>query len=400
MQLDVFQQNLPANCLIFQLQDGLYTIGVDVPEPTPPKPPTHALPTSSYTALMRLSSLDDSIQDALSTREQLAAQINDILEHNKEASDVSRQALQGVEEAALTKRYAVGEGKQLKQVIKRRGQLQDSLAARREFMRRGIESQDRAQLDVDVAMEKLAHCRSTLTGAVENMRGQRRRICEELLKVFPIESTTQSLLFTICGLPLPNTSFDNSDADIIAAALGHVARVVDMLQYYLSVPLPYPVTAFGSRSIVRDLISMLPDAQRTFPLYTKGTVKFRFDYAVFLLNKDIECLAEAQGLKLVDIRQTLPNLKYLLYVCSAGNNELPARRAGGVRGLLSGRGTPVGSRRGSNASGQGDAVRAAVENGNADARHKAETAALILPFGIGKDRGSLRTSGLRENVVR
>ena len=39
-------------------------------------------------------------------------------------------------------------------------------------------------------------------------------------------------------------------------------------------------------------------------------------------------------LRVLDIRQTLPNLKYLLYVATAGEGELPARKAGGVRGLL------------------------------------------------------------------
>ena len=42
------------------------------------------------------------------------------------------------------------------------------------------------------------------------------------------------------------------------------------------------------------------------------------------------------GLRVLDIRHTLPNLKYLLYVLTAGSGELPVRKAGGVRGLLDG----------------------------------------------------------------
>ena len=55
---------------------------------------------------------------------------------------------------------------------------------------------------------------------------------------------------------------------------------------------------------------------------------------MFLLNKNIEILSNALGIRPLDIRQTLPNLKYLLYVATAGKGELPARKAGGIKGLL------------------------------------------------------------------
>jgi len=142
----------------------------------------------------------------------------------------------------------------------------------------------------------------------------------------------------------------------------------------------------------------LPDNQRIFPLYTKGTIRFRFDYAVFLLNKDIECLAESQGLKVMDIRHTLPNLKYLLYVCSAGNSELPARKAGGVRGLFSGVNTPLSSRRSSDASNLGETARKALENGsNGIIKTSLTGSGNFFPIS-NKRHHSLRTSGLRENV--
>jgi hypothetical protein len=392
----------PPNCILFHLIDGIYTIDLSS---KPPKPkPAPSLPTSSYSALMRLSNLDESIQDALATREQLASQINAIL-HNTPV-DESRQAQ---EEVSLASRYVSAERKLLKQSIRRRAEMKSSIAARSNAIKAGKQVQAQAQADVDNAQEKLQSCRALLQTATTDIHGQRRRICEELLNIFPIEPTDHPLLFTICGLPLPNTSFDDADEDVVSAALGYVARLVDMLQYYLSVPLPYPISAFGSRSLIQDLISILQDNQRTFPLYMKGTVRFRFDYGVFLLNKNIECLAESQGLKVIDIRQTLPNLKYLLYVCSAGSSDLPARKAGGVRGLLAGRVTPNVSRRGSAEStvgaGQGEQIRKALElglgtkgNGNGN-RGMRKGNAVVLPFG-GLHGQSLRTSGLRENVMK
>lgn len=367
-----------------------------MPSKFPQPKPLPSLPTSSYSELMRLSSLDDSIQDALATRESLAAQINIILQRKP-----IDKAPQAQEEAALALRYLNAERKSLKQTLKRRSELKASLEARKRAIEQGLKSQVHAQHDVNSALDKLKQCRSLLKTTTEDIHGQRRRICEELLHIFPIEPTSQSLLFTIMGLPLPNTSFDESDEDVIAAALGHVARLVDMLQYYLSVPLPYPITPYGSRSIIRDEISTLADSQRTFPLYTKGTVRYRFDYAVFLLNKNIERLAESQGLKVIDIRHTLPNLKYLLYVCSTGSSELPARKAGGIRGLLSSRVTPLPSRRGSDDNGHVDAARKALEspsNGNGKSVLKGNLAT-VLPIGIDQST-TLRTRGLRENVVR
>jgi UV radiation resistance-associated gene protein len=364
----------------------------DIPSPKP----ALLLPTSSYSAIMRLSSLDDSIQDALATRESLATQINAIL-HDRPVDE----APQARDEAAIAVRFLTTERKHLKQSLKKRGELKASLQARKEAMKLGMEAQIHAQDDVNSALDKLKQCQSLLKTTTEDIHSQRRRICEELLHIFPIEPTSQSLLFTIIGLPLPNTSFDELDEDVLAAALGHVARLVDMLQYYLSVPLPYPITPYGSRSIIRDQISTLADSQRTFPLYIKGTVRYRFDYAVFLLNKNIERLAESQGLKVIDIRHTLPNLKYLLYICSAGSSELPARKAGGIRGLLSSRATPLPSRRGSEDAEHIEAARKALESTGAG-KGKGQlknTLATVLPIGIDQST-TLRTRGLRENAVR
>lgn len=380
-------QPLPDNCIFFHFTDGLFTTDQNLAVPIPPPKPAPSLPTSSYSALMRLSMLDDSIQDALNTREQLASQINEIISGNP--TDDAEEAEEG---ARLAARYVAAEQKSLKQCDRRRAELLQSLKARREAMEKGREAQDHVQEDVNNALEKLDQCKALVKTTAESMHGQRRRICEELLHIFPVEPTQTPLLFTICGLPLPNSSFDEADEDTVSAALGLVARLVDMLQYYLAVPIPYPVTPFDSRSVIQDQISMLSDSQRIFPLYTKGTIRFRFDYAVFLLNKDIESLAESQGLRLMDIRHTLPNIKYLLYVCSAGNSELPSRKAGGVRGLLFGRETPFSSRRNSDSSAQGEA-RKALENGSNGLIKNNSL------FHATDRKRSLRSSGLRENMA-
>ncbi|KAI9648707.1 hypothetical protein NHQ30_003347 [Ciborinia camelliae] len=404
----------PPNSIIFHLTDGIYTIDLTS---KPPKPrPSIALATSSYNALMRLSNLDESIQDALATREELTSQINTILTNNTSPSTSLPVAQESL---TLANRYVSTSRKFLHHSQHRQSELKASISSRRAAISSGYTVQSAAESDVKNAQEHLNNSRALLTSTNSLIRGQRRRICEELIQIFPIEPTSHPLLFTICGLPLPNTTDDDAssaDEDVIAAALGHVAQLVDHLQYYLAVPLPYPIKPHASRSLIHDPISLVQDRQKIFPLYPQSVIRFRFDWGVFLLNKNIEALAESQGLRVLDIRQTVPNLKYLLYVCSAGSEELPERKRGGVKGLLVGSaGAGRGSRRGSEDSagitGVGDAVRRALEHGNGatgpgsglkngtgNGNAQAATNVPIKKEPLVMAGHSLRTSGLRENV--
>ena len=159
------------------------------------------------------------------------------------------------------------------------------------------------------------------------------------------------LLFTIRDAVLQALSDDSKGEDpaTTAAAIGYVCHVVHLLSCYLSVPLPYPAEPQLSTSSIRDDISMMMmvQGQRTFPLYPKNSVQYRFDYALFLLNKNIEFLTSRHGLKVLDLRQTLPNLKYLVCVLMSGDGggrggggrngppaAPPRRLPGHVKGLL------------------------------------------------------------------
>lgn len=416
----------PLNCLVFHLIDGVYALDLSSKIPPPKQAPS--LPTSTYNALMRLSTLDNSIQDALATQEKLTSQINDIIA-NQPVNDVP----EAEDKAELATKYLSQQRRAVKHAHRRRAELQASISARRAAIESGRTVQDRAGQDVENASDKLAHSKTLHEKTQEDIRGQRRRICEDLATIFQITPTPTGppLSFQICGITLPNTTYDptlssvNAGEDALSAALGHVAVLTNALQYYLGVPLPYPITAFGSRSSIRDDISLLPDPQREFPLYVPrggSSAQFRFDYGWFLLNKDIETLCNAQGLKVVDIRHTLPNLKYLLYVCSAGTDEVPERKRGGVRGLwagrMKGRGVSLGddtssmggSRRGSAdnevLTRQREELRKAIrENGDTD-RAGAEigppllSSSFGLPFDEGETKLTLRTKGLRENIVQ
>ncbi|OAA55279.1 uv radiation resistance protein [Niveomyces insectorum RCEF 264] len=420
----------PPNCLVFQLLDGIYMFGA-TDCVTPPKQ-APALPTASYNALMRLTNLENTLQDSFATQDKLAAQINDLLAH-EEPSELP-------EAEAHARRVARGVSHQRRLVsaaTKKRDDIAASIQARRAAIAGGRALQQKAEADVAHAAQKLASSRATVRKTLDAIRGQRRRVCEDLMRIVPIvpAPSGQPLSFHICGLPLPNTEQGGSvlglgspmSEDALSAALGYVALLANALQSYLSVALPYKITAYGSRSVIRDDISKLPDQQRDFPLYVpRGghSSQYRFDYGWFLLNKDVETLCAAQGLKVVDIRHTLPNLKYLLYVCSAGSEDLPERKKGGVRGLWMGhlqRHSVASSDRADDGASinsadsrqdsvdsfgiparrqppVGAAADAANQKNSAISQPMSSPSTLHLPFDEETVTWTLRTKGMRENA--
>src|SRR5699024_6582017 len=156
---------------------------------------------------------------------------------NREDIDTVNKTSQAQEKLTSTRHAIAAERKQLRQSIKRREELKRSLEARRESMRDGRQAQDKSREHLADELLKI-----TSNGNVENntkeSAGQIRRICEELLSIYPIEPIPgKPLAFTIAGLPLPNSSFEDMDKTSVAAALGYTAQVVYLLSFYLSSPL-------------------------------------------------------------------------------------------------------------------------------------------------------------------
>lgn len=352
--LESFHQPLPANCILFHFPDGVYTNLTDLPPVEPPLSGAGqratadgaTLSTSSYDALMRLANLDECIQDALATRERLEAQVGEILKKNEGALATESDAAKAQDRLASIKQAVFTERKQLRASTKRKEDLIGSIKARKEAMEQGRLVQEKARSHLPDAQEKLVSSEQLLHQNSEDAKGQIRRIAEDLMVIYPIEPIPdRSLAFTISGLPLPNSQFEDINREVVAAALGCTAHLVYLLSFYLSVAIPYPISPNLSTSLIQDPVSQdLP--QRTFPLYPVSA-HYRFEYSVFLLNKDIEFLLNKTGIRGLDIRHTLPNLKYLLYILTAGTPEIPARKVGGIRGLPTGRLTPTLSRRGS-----------------------------------------------------
>ncbi|XP_064639445.1 UV radiation resistance-associated protein-like [Lineus longissimus] len=142
---------------------------------------------------------------------------------------------------------------------------------------------------------------------------RRKQLISELAIIYPIEEN-KNQQHTVCGVRLPNSEdFQGEDETMIACSLGYTCHLVQMISQFLDIPLRYPMEFGVSRSRIHDhIIDKLSDSDREFPLYSKGKERFKFNYAVFLLNKNIAQLRNYCGLGTTDLRLTLPNLKSLL----------------------------------------------------------------------------------------
>ncbi|KXT17403.1 hypothetical protein AC579_5743 [Pseudocercospora musae] len=356
--LDTLDRGLPESAVLIQLGDGVYTVpSGSLEDFMPHRPPvmrqsptTHSrtLPTSSFDALLRLSKLDDSIQDALATRNHFYNELQRMLESNQAALN-EREQVQEAEDRVKTINFAKRTvEKQLEKARKQQGERRASLNARRKLIAADLSSRKESSAKVKHIRDEFPNMREEHEIKKKAITNQRRRVCEELQQCYSIQQLPGKMLsFTMCGLHLPNAEdLDSEPPETVAAAFGYIAQILQLLSFYLQRPLTYPVNPTGSTSSIFDGVSILNTNKtlssesaertvRTYPLFSKGVPRFRYEYAVFLLNQDIRILLESEfSLRVLDIRQTLPNLKYLLYVATAGEGDLPSRKAGGIRGLM------------------------------------------------------------------
>jgi len=127
-----------------------------------------------------------------------------------------------------------------------------------------------------------------------------------LSEIFPIAVSNSERPFSILGFALPNSDFSGYEEEQVSTALGFVCHAAFMISNYLEIPLRYTMIPMGSRSVIRDDISQ--QVSPKFPLYSRGVDRTRFEYGVFLLNKNLEQMMTTVGIKNVILRETLPNL--------------------------------------------------------------------------------------------
>ncbi|KAJ3827637.1 UV radiation resistance protein and autophagy-related subunit 14-domain-containing protein [Lentinula raphanica] len=191
-------------------------------------------------------------------------------------------------------------------------ELRDEILIRREQLRERrrmlayVEQQedDEGQRGREEVEDEILDERTLLSSLHHRLLLTRTSLISTLAYLFPIDlRSSAELLFTILDVPLPIPASPTDPApplsflnhpevneETVATALGYVALLVHLLSAYLGHVLVYPITFIGSRSMIRDGISAMV-GPRMFPLFSKGVDTYRFEYAVFLLNKDIELVS-------------------------------------------------------------------------------------------------------------
>jgi len=154
---------------------------------------------------------------------------------------------------------------------------------------------------------------------------RRRQLISQLSHIFPLHDTETSLP-TIGYVCLPEAdNLKERDETEICVALGWTSHLTLMVSNLLMVPTRYQINHAGSRSSMVDyILDKIPDKERTFPLYPKGVEKTRFEYAVYLLNKNIAQLRWHCNQETKDLRTTLRNLNGLLRALTTSEELAPS----------------------------------------------------------------------------
>ena len=143
---------------------------------------------------MRLSTLDDCIQDALATRMKVAGQINQILEGHRKDRRILDEASEAAQKVFETTEAIETQRRELQRTIAARDEMRASLQARRQAMQQGVRSQKNAEEYLENARLRLQDSRETASKSAVSIQGQRRRVCEDLISIFPIEPVGFKLL--------------------------------------------------------------------------------------------------------------------------------------------------------------------------------------------------------------
>ncbi|OJA12917.1 hypothetical protein AZE42_05077 [Rhizopogon vesiculosus] len=286
--------------------------------------------TASSQDLLQLVTLRSCIIDNEASLVDVIQQI-DIELHNDDVAMLKREASE--REARIADRQSeareiLGQASRLREDIASR---RKAITERRELLAGARSIQAGKQTDLEQTAVEVTEHKQNLDALRSRLTPIRTSLISTLSRIFPIELLSPSeLLFTILSVPLPIpfkstepapplslASHKEVTEDAVATALGFSAQLVQLLAIYMGKGLIYPITCIGSRSLIRDNISAMV-GPRMFPLFSKGVDTYRFEYGVFLLNKDIEMLTADRDLRALDMRHTLPNLKNLLLTLTDG----------------------------------------------------------------------------------
>ncbi|CAO3614190.1 unnamed protein product [Cunninghamella blakesleeana] len=266
----------------------------------------------TYDHIMKLNTFKERIFNVQNTVNGVQKNINDLVEQEKEKFRLLK--LRSQKETRLKElNLEVQEQSQiLNNGHQKIEEFKKRLEKRKLELKRSQERFYREKNDLESNEEQLEKNIKMHHDILTKLNQRKKELIADLFAIYPIEQSFDDFQqFRIRGIFLPNSVYTGCNDESIATALGFTAHLVNMLAFYLSIPLRYPIDPMGSRSTIHDPVSLI-NGSRTFPLYGKGVDKYRFEFGVFLLNKNIEQMMNSNGLIVMDLRHTLPNIHYFI----------------------------------------------------------------------------------------
>ncbi|KAL1920896.1 uncharacterized protein VTP21DRAFT_11531 [Calcarisporiella thermophila] len=282
----------------------------------------------TYDAIMRINTLLECISDTRRSRDEVLIKTEEILARQNNGLRLKRELLENNSRVESLNREMECQKKLLDEKRREIKSLREKLKARRSCLDEARERYLQGKEYLDASQKSLERSRKTVQKTREMVKVRRRELIAEVSTIYPVETLPENpRLYQITGVRLPNSVFNGCDRELVATALGYTCHLVQMFAYYANIPLRYPMKPMSSRAEIMDPVSVI-QGPRGFPLYLKGTDRHRFEYGVYLLNKNIEQLMNAYGLVVIDLRFTLPNLVSFLQNIttehvSLGNHQDP-----------------------------------------------------------------------------
>ncbi|KAI8975001.1 hypothetical protein BDB01DRAFT_765540 [Pilobolus umbonatus] len=327
----------------------------------------------TYNHIVRLNSLKDCIFDTQTSSDEVRKQIQELIDGEEDGLRISREINYQKNRLCEKKALVIQQNKRMMVQKEKISKMKEQINLQQEILRNCDHRRSSRTADLDENEKVLDNNVKMRQAVYETLNRRKKELIADLFSIYPIEQVNKQIFFytphihtyththkythihththththmhkiyiytlitllkkermitfflikikksyddsqqfRIRGIYLPNSVYEGQNDDLIATALGYTAHLVSMLAYYLEIPLKYPTSPMGSRATIRDPVSLI-NGSRDFPLYAKGVDRYRFEYGVFLLNKNIEQLMNAYGLIVMDLRHTLPNIHYFI----------------------------------------------------------------------------------------
>ncbi|KAJ3332348.1 hypothetical protein HDU76_000510 [Blyttiomyces sp. JEL0837] len=316
------ERSFPSNTLLFKLHDGYYIAEIQAagdhfneedPLPFVKVDASRVKNSYRFDNITRILNLQDEISSAEEEIRNAVDVTTSLYEERRGAYELMAQVLDFRGRISLIETEIM---KKTQEIQSTRSKIEEAKEGSEKKRLRLVESvSDRELTRQTVFFEHVEYMRqkNDCSRTVKAVNRHQQALLGELRNIYPLSQVfADPFQCAIRGLRLPNSEFSGTDDEKISTALGYTSHLVIMIARYLEVPLRYPINSMSSRSMILDRVSKHFSGFREFPLYMRGVERPRFEYGVFLLNKDIEQLMNHVGLSVTNLRNTLPNLRHLL----------------------------------------------------------------------------------------